>query len=119
MKTPLPAVAFLLAAFLSPTFLADSQQPLVGSIQGIVRDPRGVPLPDVSLTATNIDAVEPENRRHTTGTDRSGFFEFVELAEGRFSIVIQRKGYRDYTIPEVTVRGGESVKLPDIRMSPL
>lgn len=107
------AVLFLLA------FPANPQQPLVGSIQGIIRDQRGAPLPDAILTATNIDAVEPESHRHTSGTDQYGIFEFVDLSPGRFSIAVHRKGYRDYMVPVVNVRPGEAVKLPDIRMSPV
>lgn len=109
----------LVAVVFLCVFAAHPQQPLVGSIQGIIRDQRGAPLPDATLTATYIDAVEPENHRHTTGTDQHGIFQFVELSPGRFSLVIQRSGYRDYTIPVVNVRPGEAVKLPDIRMTPL
>lgn len=107
----------LLAIVLLPGFNADSQQPLVGSIQGIVRDQHGAPLAGAAVTATNIDAVEPENHRHNGVTDQHGIFQLVDLAPGRYSIVVQARGYRDYTISEVDVHDGEAVKLPDIRMS--
>lgn len=109
----------LLAVFSLLAFPANPQQPLVGSIQGMIKDQRGVALPDASLTATNIDAVEPENHRHTSGTDKYGIFQFVDLSPGSFSITVQKRGYRDYTVPVVNVRPGEAVKMPDIRMSPL
>jgi hypothetical protein len=114
MKLYLPLAVFFLLAF-----PASPQQPLVGSIQGIIKDQRGVPLPYAILTATNIDAVEPESYRHTTGTDRHGIFQFVDLSPGRFSITVQKKGYRDYTVLVVNVHPGEAVKMPDIGMSPL
>ena len=109
----------LLATFFLPLFPANPQQPLVGSIQGVIRDQRGAPLPDATLSRTNIDAVEPENHRQTTGSDEHGIFQFVDVPPGRYSIAIQRQGYRDYSIPAVNVRPGESVKLPDIKMLPL
>lgn len=110
--------SLLLMLFLLLTFAAHPQQPLVGSIQGSITDQRGVSLPGATVTATNIDAVEPENHRHTAVTDKNGIFQFVDLPPGRFSIKFQKRGYRDNTVPEVTVRPGEAVKMPDIKMSP-
>jgi hypothetical protein len=95
-----------------------TQQPLVGLIQGRIVDQKQAPIPYAGLTATNIDSVEPESHRTTTGTDEKGFYQFVDVPEGRYSIVVRKKGYRDYEIPEVTVRGGETVNMPEIKMSP-
>jgi len=114
MKSYLPLVVFFLSAI-----PASPQQPLVGSIQGLIKDQRGVPLPYASLTATNIDAVDPENHRRTAGTDKHGIFQLVDLSPGHFSITVQKRGYRDYTVPVVNVFPGEAVKMPDIGMSPL
>jgi Carboxypeptidase regulatory-like domain len=109
----LVTLIFLLA------FHANPQQPLVGSIQGTVKDQRGVPLADAVVTATNIDAVEPETYRHTASTDKDGTFQFIDLSPGRFSIMVQKRGYRDYTIDLVNLRPGEAVKIPEIKISPL
>jgi hypothetical protein len=112
---------YLLFAFLPllvSSILVNGQQPLVGLIQGMVVDQKQARIPYATLTATNIDAVEPESRRRTTSADEKGFYQFVEVPEGRYSIVVKMKGYRDYTIPEVTVRGGETVNMPPIKMSP-
>lgn len=111
---------YLLSALFSLLAVpAIPQQPLVGSIQGTIKDQRGVPLANATLTAANIDAVEPENHRHTTATDEHGIFQFVDLAPGHYSIAAHRSGFRDYTIPSVSVRPGEAVRMPDIRMSGL
>jgi Carboxypeptidase regulatory-like domain len=106
----------LLALSLLLAFSAKSQQPLVGSIEGTVKDQRGAPLMEASLTATNIDAVNPESNRHITDSDKSGFFQLVDLPPGHFSILVHKSGYRDYTVSSVTVRPGETVKMPDIKM---
>ncbi len=95
-----------------------SQQPLVGLIQGKIVDEKQVPIPYAALVATNIDSVEPESHRKTTGADEKGFYQFVDVPEGRYSIVVKKAGYRDHKISVVTVRGGETVNMPDIKMSP-
>jgi hypothetical protein len=95
-----------------------SQQPLVGLIQGKIIDQKQAPIPYAALTATNIDSVEPEGHRKTTGADQKGFYQFVDVPEGRYTIVVKKTGYRNYKIPVVTVRGGETVTMPDIKMFP-
>ncbi len=95
-----------------------AQQPLVGLIQGTVTDQQRAPVANAQLTATNIDSVEPESHRRVTGTDEKGFYQFVDVPEGRYSIVVKKKGYRDYKISLVRVRGGETVNVPAIQMSP-
>ena len=91
------------------------QQPLVGVIQGTVTDRHNAPVAYANLTAANIDTVEPQ--RMMTSADENGFYQFVEVPEGRYSIVVRKKGYRDYRVPVVTVRGGETLPVP-VRMSP-
>jgi hypothetical protein len=111
----------LLIAFslLGCAFPIKSQQPLVGSIQGTIKNQHEAPLPYAALTATNIDSVEPESHHRSTGADKQGFYQFVDVPEGRYSIVVRKSGYQDYTVPEVTVRPGETVNMPEIKMSPV
>jgi uncharacterized GH25 family protein len=104
-------------SFLVSSMPAKCQQPLVGLIQGKIVDQKQAPIPYATLTATNIDSVEQESHRKTTSADEKGFYQFVDVPEGRYSIVVKRKGYRDYKIPEVTVRASETVNMPDIVMS--
>jgi hypothetical protein len=89
---------------LVPSDCLKSQQPLVGSIQGKIIDRKQAPIPYAALTATNIDSVEPESNRITTGADEKGFYQFVDVPEGRYSIVVKKTGYRNYKILEVTVQ---------------
>jgi alpha-acetolactate decarboxylase len=104
---------------LGGAFPVRSQQPLVGSIQGVIKNQHDAPIPYAGLTATNTDSVEPEDHRRTTGADKQGIYQFVDVPPGHYSIVIRRSGYQDYTVPQVTVRSGETVKMPEIKMSPL
>jgi hypothetical protein len=112
---PLLNLVFWLLFF---SFPADAQQPLVGLIQGTTIDQQQTPIPYAVLRATNIDSVEPESHRRTTVTDKKGFYQFVDVPEGRYSIDVEKEGYQDYKIPLVTVRAGETVNMPEIKMSP-
>ena len=51
MKTCLILVAFSLLCLAFPV---DSQQPIVGLIQGTVKNQQGAPVPNASVTATNL-----------------------------------------------------------------
>jgi Carboxypeptidase regulatory-like domain len=110
--------ALLIACSLVGSFPGMSQQPLVGSIQGRITDQHGTPIPYATLTLTNIDSVESESSRQTTGADQRGFYQFVDVPPGRFSILLRNSGYRDYTVPLVTVYPGETVTMPEIKMFP-
>jgi hypothetical protein len=115
MRISVLVIAFSL---LVGSFPVRSQQPLVGSIQGVVKDQRGAPLSYASLTTTNLDSVEPDSSRQTTGADKEGNYQFVEVPPGRYSILVQESGFQDYTVALVTVRPGETVKMAEIKMSP-
>jgi hypothetical protein len=115
MRTSLLLIAFSL---LVGSFPAGSQQPLVGSIQGTVKDQKASPLSYATLTATNLDSVEPDSTRQITGADKDGNYQFVDVPPGRYSILVQESGYRDYTVALVTVHPGETVKMAEIKMSP-
>jgi hypothetical protein len=112
------SVLLIALPLLVGSFPAQSQQPLVGSIQGTVKDQKASPLPYATLTATNLDSVEPASTRQITGADKEGDYQFVDVPPGRYSILVQESGYQDYTVALVTVRPGETVKMPEIKMIP-
>ncbi len=110
----------LLATFLLIGCLisAHSQQPLVGLIEGAIKEQGGSPIADATLRAINIDRVEPDSPLRTTVTDKDGIYQFVDVPPGRYSILVKRSGYRDYNVSLVNVRPGQTVKMPVIKMSP-
>jgi hypothetical protein len=114
MKSALLLLSLLLVGL---PFAAESQQPLVGLIEGKIKNERKAPIAFASLTATNIDSVERNSDRRTTGADKQGFYQFVNVPAGRYSIVVSMRGYRAYTVPLVTVRGSQRVRMPEIKMS--
>ena len=99
------------------SMVAYSQQPLVGLVQGTIMDQKRAPIPFASLTAINIDAIDAESGRRTSGTNEQGIYQIVNVPTGRYSIVVTKKGYQDYKVPLVRVRPGETVNMPEIRMS--
>lgn len=111
------AIVIALSLLVGP-FPGKSQQPLVGTIQGIVKDKSEKPLSYATLTATNLDSVEPGSNRQVTGADKDGTYQFVDVPPGRYSILVQESGYQDYKIALVTVHPGETVKMDEIKMSP-
>jgi Carboxypeptidase regulatory-like domain len=111
---PLFAVFLLLG---SRSFI-ESQQPLVGTIEGTLKTQQGLPIPYASLTITNIDSVEAQSARQSTDSDKHGWYEFVDVPEGRYALVVKRNGYRDRTIPLLNVYPGQSVRMPVIQLSP-
>src|SRR5215469_13356003 len=69
-----------------------SQQPLVGLIQGKIVDQNQAPIPYALLTATDIDHIGSESPRRTTGADAHGFYQFVNVPKGRYSILVKKGG---------------------------
>jgi len=97
----------------------EGQQPLIGSIQGTVRNQQRAFIQYATITLTNIDNIEPENDRQWNMTDRRGLYQFVFVPPGRYSIMVETNGYLNCTIPLVSVYPGQEVIVPEIKMSPV
>jgi hypothetical protein len=85
---------YLLSAFLLllvSSIFVKGQQPLVGLIQGTVVDQKQARIPYATLTATNIDSVEPESHRRTTSADENGFFNLSMLPRVAIQLSSRRK----------------------------
>jgi hypothetical protein len=97
----LVTITFLLASTL---VWAQSDR---GSITGTVKDPTGAVLPDVQVTATNIDT-KVEN---TATTNDLGLYRILNLPIGRYSVVFSRSGFKSYERKGITVAVGEVVPI--------
>ena len=109
MKTFFMAILLLCGAI-----SVGAQQPLVGLIQGVIRDQAKHPIAQVALTATNLDS----HANRYSVSDSGGAYQFVELPPGRYSIKAQKTGYRDVTLSLVTVAPGQTVDSSDMTMVP-
>jgi len=63
-----------------------------GSVSGTVRDASGAVIPNSSVSATELDTGV---QHHVTTNDR-GFYSFPELAVGRYSVAVEKSGFRLY-----------------------
>lgn len=105
---------FMQVVLLGRALSIEAQQPLVGRIKGVVRDQAKAPVAGVGLTATNLDS----GSTRSTVSDTGGAYQFVNLPPGRFSIMAQKYGYRDFTVALVTVASGETVEMAVITLAP-
>ena len=91
------------ACFLSSAFLmvliGNSWAGVNGSISGTVKDATNAAIPNASITATNIDT----GVQQQVTTNGLGFYSLADLAAGRYSIAIQRTGFRPYQRSDISI----------------
>lgn len=100
--------AILLGAF-APRALGQAANQ--GSIQGTLTDPTGAVVPSATLTATNAGT----GISFTTSSDANGFYTFLVLPAGTYTIVAQKSGFAEVTHASVVVTVGARLTL-DISM---
>jgi len=61
-----------------------------GMVSGTVKDASGAVVPDATVSANNVDT-GVQVRGATNGR---GFYSFAELPVGRYTIAIQKTGFR-------------------------
>ncbi len=106
------------AAFLLPLVLcrlivgASAQQsPEASSLNGTIRDARGVPLVQVNLRLQSQEA----NREYAARTDARGHYQFPVLPAGVYVLHAQAEGYAQLDLPPVFVSPEQS-KTVDLTM---
>ena len=70
-----------------------------GSVSGTVKDASGAVVPDATVTANNLDT-GVQVRGATNGR---GFYSFPELPVGRYTIAIEKTGFRLYQRTEIAI----------------
>src|SRR5258708_31897896 len=60
------------------------------SIQGVVTDPAGAVVFGATLTLTNLDT----NLQLTATSDESGVYNFVALPPAKFSLAVEKAGFK-------------------------
>jgi hypothetical protein len=100
------AVGIVLLLLLSVEGLALAQGALTGSLQGVVKDDQGGPLPGVSVTATSSALVKG---KMTTVTDSRGGYRFPALPPGSYVLEAQLTGFKTLQQPAVRVGLGQAL----------
>jgi Carboxypeptidase regulatory-like domain len=97
----------LLAALLLAPAGAQSQTQ-TGALKGRVKERNGKALEGVIVRATNAE--NKEDKRETKSDDK-GDFEFDALPAGRYSLSLEKQGYKTFTTRKLEVAAGETTKL--------
>lgn len=110
-------ITLCVAVLLSLGMFAGLAQPALGqaanqgSIQGTLTDPSGAVVPSATLTATNAAT----GISFTTSSDANGFYTFLVLPVGAYTIVAQKSGFAEVREASVVVTVGARLTL-DISM---
>lgn len=101
--------SILVAALLSvlSLFLAAgvaSAQERFGNVSGVVKDPSGAVLPDVSVTVKNQNT----NRALTTKTRGDGTFYLGDVEPGRYAVTFEKQGFSKFETSNAIVLVGKT-----------
>jgi uncharacterized protein YfaS (alpha-2-macroglobulin family) len=77
-----------------------------GAITGVVTDPSGAVLPNVTVTL-----VFQNGQRETTTTDGNGRYSISSLSAGAYEIEFNAAGFRETTVTRVPVQPGSTTNL--------
>src|SRR5258708_20282010 len=69
------------------------------SIQGVVTDPAGAAVSGATLTLTNLDT----NLQLTATSDEGGVYNFVALPPAKFSLAVEKAGFKKKTLQNVGI----------------
>ncbi len=70
-----------------------------GSVSGTVKDASGAVVPDATVTANDVDT----GVQVRSATNGRGFYSFPELPVGRYTIAIEKTGFRLYQRTAIAV----------------
>jgi hypothetical protein len=87
-------------------------QSTFGSIVGVVHDASQA---SVAGAAVQLRSLEDNNIRSTT-SDQDGAFEFVNLKPGKYALLVQAEGFRDFVIPSAELSARQALRL-DVGLS--
>ena len=102
-------VVFVLVAFLMIAGVAIGQEQ-TASIQGIVSDSSGAPLPGVLVTAAN-----KRGQSFNVTTDSNGWYRFASVPPGTYGLTVELSGLESIKVDQVRLSLGSAPKV-DIAM---
>ncbi|MFB3813910.1 MAG: carboxypeptidase regulatory-like domain-containing protein [Terriglobales bacterium] len=101
----------LLCALLVLVTLPLAAQERFGNVAGVVKDPSGAVLPEVTVTVKN----KATNRTFTTTSRADGTFLAPEVEPGRYSAVFEKTGFTTNEVPDILVLVGKTTTV-DVAM---
>jgi hypothetical protein len=82
-------------------------QSTYGSVTGSVTDASGATMVDARVTLTNLGT--SERRTQSTGSD--GLYLFPNLLPGRYSVDVEKAGFKKYSRPDVVVQVNQTARI--------
>src|SRR5687767_8177481 len=102
MRTSLFACAVLVACLVIPV----SAQTF-GDISGEVRDTSGALVPGATVNLTNLDT----NAVRESVSNESGLYSFPALPPGRYTIRVEKTGFKAVTRPGIELQVQQSARI--------
>src|SRR5271156_739915 len=96
---PARIVGYLLLLVFLPCRTFPAWAGVGGSISGTVTDSTGAVIAKASVTVTNVDTGVQQNAT----TDDKGFYSFLDLPVGRYTVEVLNKGFKPYTRKNVAI----------------
>jgi len=81
----------------------------------VVRDQGKIPVAGATITATKLD----DNTARTATSAANGTYAMKDVLPGRYSVMAQKAGFKDFTVSSVTVVAGQTVDMADITLIPM
>ena len=106
------SVVLVTGFLLFASSLAWGQAFVNGSIIGVVTDNSGGVIPQVNMTLTNLGT----NASNTTVTGPNGFYQFLNLPPGDYSVEANKTGFSPYLRKPITVEVNAGIRI-DITLS--
>lgn len=98
-RTCVVALLFVISAHASGTS--------VGALQGVVTDQDGAVVPGLAISITH----DGTDIARSTVTDASGFYRFVAIPVGVYSVTVSGQGFQKQNIPDITIEVGRTTVL--------
>jgi Carboxypeptidase regulatory-like domain/TonB dependent receptor len=99
-------------ALLSVFDLRSLAQTSTGSITGTVVDPQSLPIGDATVTLTNLDS----NTKYESGTSSVGGYQFSRLDSGRYSVAVNKAGFRSGVVSGIKLDTATEYSVVPIRL---
>jgi len=112
-RTTLRPKALLLAALLALLPAAAVAQSTYGTINGVVIDPSKAVVRDATVQSVNTNT----GAARSTKTDADGFFRFLNLDPGAYTVTVEATGFAKLEQKNVNLLAREDVRLADLQLA--
>lgn len=82
-----------------------------GSLRGVVKDPQGLVLPGVTVTASAPSLIKPA----VAVTDNTGYYRIINLPPGEYRLTAELPGFAKYEQAGIQLRAGANYTI-DIQL---